>query len=127
LRGQRDVVASKGAYLHTLAILGVVADSAYESLKNNDPKGWMAVQPKYSNDVQRTIANIRTFDSKCKNEMVDNMRENTNRVVRERPDWSNADLANRLYNMVHAMRPEVLSQAVVYTDHFETHNHFHAC
>jgi len=127
VKGQRDVVVSKAAYLHTLVTLGAVTDSAYLSLLKNDQQAWKVVQPKYQVDVKNTIDNINGYNNRCWTEFNANLVENTTRILHENPNYDNKGLADRLYNLIHQMRPEFFAQAVVYNDLDGTDNHVHTC
>jgi len=81
----------------------------------------------YQSDIENTIQNIRNYDSKCTNELEQNLEENTNRMFHERANWSNKELSDSLFSLMKQMRPDFVAHALVYNDIEGEDNHAQVC
>jgi len=107
--------------------MGVTVESAYQALVNNDPSAWKIVQHQFESDVKAAITHIKSYDTKCKNELYNNLGTNVDRFIHEHPNIDDKTFSGKLYELAHKMRPEFLAQATVYGDMYGYNNHTLSC
>jgi len=106
--GVRDHVVAKSAYLLTLVSMGVVAESAYQTINTNDKEAWTIVQNAFQSELDATFGHINDYNGKCKSELLKNVELNTHRMLHEHPNDDNPSWANMLFEMAKTMAPENL-------------------
>jgi len=79
-QGWRDNVTTKGAYLLSLANVGVVIQSAFLTLETNNSSAYQVVKDLYDEDVKAAAVRIKKFDDKCLHDWYDNFLINADRI-----------------------------------------------
>lgn len=80
-QGWRDQVATKGAYLLTLANLGLTATSAWTTVTTDVTEVWLGVQQAFTVDISlATQAVVQTFNNSVTN-FETNLKINLDRIV----------------------------------------------
>ena len=90
--GWNDQVSSKSAYVLTLIISGIAAQSAYKTLQTGNRLAWTVVQSSYTQPLLTITRRIKQFSDQCKNEVWNTAKINTERILTERKGASNMDM-----------------------------------
>jgi len=106
--GWKDQIAAKTAYILSLISNGVLAQAAYTGLSTGDKNAWTVTQSSYSDDLKAIPVRIRSYLSKCDQNLWSTSQTNVNRILTEKTGIDNNAMSTAIVSTMSKIYPSKL-------------------